>query len=184
MTGETNLTLTGHFGELRRSLLLGAVPFLAAAAAGTALSDLLLAWVFAPARLLSLPLHLFRLGDGMVLRIRAGVLAAAAVTAPWSAFCLYRFVRPGLARGEARLVLRVSLTAGITFTAGAAGMFLWAAPALLRLWAGSRGAHTLLGAGAYFSMWETACLWAGIFAALPALIPVLVNILRKRRDRP
>lgn len=134
MTGERELTLTGHLGELRRSLLWCAVPFLLTAAAGFALSDRLLAWVFTPPRALSLPLHLIHPGDGLMLRIRAAV-------------------------------------------------FLAAGPALVGLWARGRTDFTMLGAGAYFTMWETACLWAGLIAALAAAAPWTIHYL-KRREAP
>lgn len=174
-----DLPLTAHLEELRGRLITTLVPFALAVLGGVALSGPVLSWVYKPVAQLGLPLHLFRLGDALWLRLRAGVMVGLVLAAPLLAFQLYRFARAGLTGAEAALARRNCLAFGAAFAAGAGLFMLFATPPLVRFLCAAQ-IGVILDAEAVFSAWEGAGLMAGLVCGTAAILPALVRLIRRK----
>lgn len=174
-----NLPLHAHLEELRGRLVAALVPFALAVLGGVALSSPVLAWVYRPLAMLGLPLHLFRLGDALWLRLRAGVLVGLVLAAPLLAFQMYRFARAGLSGAEAALARRSCLAFGAAFAGGAGLFMLFATPPLVRFLCASQ-IGMILDAEAVYSAWEGACLTMGLICGAIAILPALIRLIRRK----
>ena len=182
---DKDLPLSDHLTELRRRLIV-CLSFLGVmlipAVYGSAF---LLRWLMKPLSELSFPLYLFHVTDGLMLRLRLGLLLDFVAAAPLLALELGLFLRPGLLPEERRKTGLLSLVTGVFFTLGVFCFFRWLAPGLTALWAERMTGEAMLSAGSCSTLWLLSALICGILAALPPLLGILVHRhRRKEKETP
>ncbi len=165
------MPLAGHLGELRVKCVAVLIPFLILFMIALAFSDVLLYFVFYELRMLGGVFYAFGIADGVLLRVRAAVLAALTVVAPWGMCQLGAFAKPGLTPREYVILVRASFIGGAMFTFGGVAFALWLAPVVSRWWyASSDAANVRIDASVFLSMWETGLLLCGAVSALPVAL--------------
>jgi sec-independent protein translocase protein TatC len=99
---EEAMSLTEHFEEFRRRLLISVVAILVATTLAVIISDPLLKILLLPAG--GLKLNAFELMDGFIIRFRVALYAGIVVAFPIWAYQLYRFISPGLLDEERKVI--------------------------------------------------------------------------------
>jgi sec-independent protein translocase protein TatC len=99
---EEAMSLTEHFEEFRRRLLISVAAILVATIIAVLISDPLLKILLLPAG--GLKLNAFELMDGFLIRFRVALYAGIVVAFPVWAYQIYRFISPGLLDEERKVI--------------------------------------------------------------------------------
>ncbi len=176
--------LSGHLIELRRRLLVCAVPFVLLLIPGFVLADRLLEAVFRLCTGQGCEIYLMGITDALSLRLRSAAVMALLCVLPLLAAEAMLFAFPGLYPRERRLALGLGLLLGACFSAGAWAFLRFLAEWLLRLWlAEGHRLPALLSAARFFDMWLWGLLLSGLIACLPAAAALLCFALRQRKSK-
>ncbi len=176
--------LSGHLTELRRRLLICAVPFVLLLIPAIILSDRLLSAVFRLCTQQGCEIFLMGVTDALSLRLRAAGLMTLLCILPLLAAEALLFVFPGLYPRERRAVLLLGLLLGACFSAGVWFFLSRLAAGLLRLWL-SEGHRlpALLSAARFYNMWLWGALLSGLAACLPAAAALLGFALHRKKKK-
>ena len=176
--------LSGHLTELRRRLLICAVPFVLLLIPAFCLSDRLLAAVFRLCTQQGCDIFLTGVTDALSLRLRAAGLMALLCLLPLLAAEALLFVFPALYPRERLAVLLLGLLLGGCFSAGVWLYLSRLAPGLLRLWLSEgRRLPALLSAARFYNMWLWGACISGLAACLPAALLLLGFALRRKKKK-
>ena len=171
---DRDMPLSGHLTELRRRMLICAVPFALLLIPAFFLSDRLLVAVFRLCTSQGCEIFLMGVTDALSLRLRAAGLMSMLCLLPLLTAEALLFVFPGLYPRERRCVLLLGLLMGGCFSAGAWLFLTRLASGLLSLWL-SEGHRlpALLSAARFYDMW----LWGAFLSGLAACIPAAALLL-------
>ncbi len=176
--------LSGHLSELRRRLLICAIPFAALLIPAFFLSGRFLDGVFRLCTGQGCAIYLMGVTDALSLRLRAAGLMALLCLLPLFAAEAMLFVFPGLYPRERRTVLGLGALLGACFSAGAWLFLTRLAAWLLRLWLSEgRSLPALLSAARFYEMWLWGAILCGLAACLPAAALLACFALYRKKKK-
>jgi len=174
------MTLLEHLDELRSRLFKSVLALLVAFSACWAVSGRILEFLLTPIRI-----HLFEgdeivfinISEPFVIYMKASLVAAIFVAAPYLLYQLWAFVAPGLYKHESRMVLPFLFFGSLFFLAGGAFGYYVATPIaarwLIQLGSGFKAAITLRSA---FQFESWIIIGMGAVFELPIVIFFLSRI--------
>jgi len=121
------MTWIEHLEELRQRLLWSLLGLAAGTAASWNFSEALLRVLLQPTG--GMQLYAIGMLEPFLARFRVAVTGGLALSMPWIVYQMFRFVDPALKPHERRVLVPVSLAAGLLFTAGAVFGYFFILPA-------------------------------------------------------
>jgi sec-independent protein translocase protein TatC len=172
---EEAMSLTEHFEEFRRRLLISVAAILIATILAVIISDPLLKILLLPAG--GLKLNAFELMDGFLIRFRVALYAGIVVAFPVWAYQLYRFISPGLLDEERKVVFPMLFGSLVLMLLGMVfGYYLlWGMIRVMREMFPTEVTF-LPSADGYISFVIFFLLAAGVVFQLPTVILLLVQL--------
>ena len=180
---DKDLPLSGHLTELRRRILICAVPFVILFFSCFYASRTFLSGVFRTCTDNGCSLFLMGVTDALMLRIRSALLLTILLLLPLITAETLLFVFPGLYRRERIIVLTLGAVCGLSFSAGAWFFITRLSSWLMRLWLeGEEGLPAQLSAVKFYDLWLCALIVCGAAACLPAaaLFYAVLRITKKK----
>ena len=174
---ERDMPLSRHLEELRRRALTCAVPLLLLIPVGYSVSPGILTRIFDLCTERQCEIYLMGVADGLLLRIRAGVLLACLALFPLLLTESALFLFPGLYPRERRALILLCVFGGLSFSGGVTAFILRLAPWAVNQWL-FRGSAVpaMLSAVTFFDMWLVCALLCGILACLPAVFLIVLRL--------
>ena len=165
---DKDLPLSGHLRELRRRILICAVPFVILLFPGFCASGAFLSVIFRTCTDHGCSLYLTGVTDALMLRVRSAVLLTILLLLPLITGETLLFVFPGLYRRERIILLTLGAVCGLSFSAGAWFFITRLSSWLMQLWLeGEKGLPAQLSAVRFYDLWLCALIVCSAAACLP-----------------
>lgn len=176
--GDAPQTLATHLEELRRRLGVSLLAFLAATGVAASQTDLLIAWLRAPAGD-ALPLFaFFSPTEALLAHVKVAVLGGLLLSVPCILWQAWLFIRRGLTtRERSQGLVFVGWTTAL-FLAGAAFAYAVLLPVSLRflLSIGHAYLEPVISIDRYVSFVTSMIFWSGAAFELPAVLVLLSRL--------
>ena len=173
------MSLLDHLDELRRRLVRVAIGLVAGFLLCWWQADLLMGWCQAPyLEVAKEPLSVMAVTEAFFVKVRIAFLASIFLTAPWTAWQAWGFVRPALYEKERRMALPFLVSVAGCFIGGGAFGYFVGLPVMLRflLGAAATGFDLDIRAESYVSTFTSTLLGLGLVFEAPVLAAVLARL--------
>lgn len=124
--GRTEMTWVEHLEELRTRLMWSLVALAVGTAVSWTFSENLLRLLLRPA---GVELHAIGMLEPFLAKFRIAVTGGFVLAMPWIVYQLFRFIDPALKPQERRMLVPVSIAAGLLFASGAVFSYFIVVPA-------------------------------------------------------
>lgn len=168
---QTEMTLVGHLGELRRRLVVSLVALVAGTLIAYYFIDPLMAFVTAPAG----KLYFMSPAEGFFSYLKLAIFSGLMLALPVVIWQVWLFVAPALTKGEKKWAIMLVPGSVLLFFSGISFAYLLVWPAAIRFFLGF-GTETLtpmLSLGQYLSFLLSFILPFGIIFNLPLVLLIL-----------
>ena len=173
------MTLLQHLDELRKRLVRIAIGLGVAFMFCWWQADPLVAWCQAPyVAVAHEPLAVMAVAEAFFVKVRVAFVVALFASAPWTAFQVWSFIRPGLYPRERRLAIPFIVLVSLFFIAGGAFGYYVGLPAMLRFLLGdaASGFQVFVRAESYVSTFVRLLVGMGIVFEAPVLAALLARL--------
>ncbi|SFI62376.1 sec-independent protein translocase protein TatC [Paenibacillus sp. UNC496MF] len=171
--------LIAHLTELRKRLIVAAVWFVLALAAGLYVSPRLLHFVKTHLGSVKVEWSVFSLSDGLAVYMKCALMVGLLLSLPVFVYQLWAFARPGMTDSEAKATLMYVPLSVLLFASGVLFGYLVALPMMIAFMIKlnrSIGAHEVYGIQHYVSFLVSFLLPMGIAFEMPLVLLLLTRI--------
>lgn len=177
MTPDDKATIIEHLEELRKSLLVSIVAIILGAVVAFYFSDIILAMIQRPVKMLDLNLVFIGITEGFYIKMKLALWGGFVLAFPVVAWQIYRFVSPALFANEKKYVLILVPIMVVLFALGVVFAYVVVLPvaiAVLVLLAGDL--EPMLTAEKYVSFFLTFTIPFGLVFELPVIVYFLTRL--------
>ena len=172
---DTDMSVVDHLHELRKRIIISLVAILSMTLLVYDKVHYLIEILMIPISKFHMQLVFFKLTDGFVSRLEVSLIAGLILTGPITIYQILAFLRPGLKKGEQRLLYKNALIISVLFALGVVFGFLLVLPyslGFLIAYANSYLKPALSGI-MYFNFIGIFCLYTGVIFLFPYVLVVL-----------
>jgi sec-independent protein translocase protein TatC len=174
-----NMSLLQHLDELRKRLVRMGAGLGVAFMLCWWQADPLLTWCQAPYLAVAHePLAVMAVAEAFFVKVRVAFVVALFGSAPWTAFQVWAFIRPGLYPRERRLAIPFIVLVSLFFIGGGAFGYYVGLPAMLRFLLGdaASGLQVIVRAESYVSTFIRLLVGMGLVFEAPVLAALLARM--------
>lgn len=175
--GDHPMSVVDHLTEMRSRLLVSLIVVVVCTVAGFYFSDYLMHLINAPFAQTGQKLNLFKIFEGVTLRIKAAVLCGLLLSLPLIVYQIWKYIFPAVEKGD-RMFLRITLVAAILlFYGGIAVTYIFIPMAITTLLEfAPAGMNITNNATEYLNFFMLLSLSMGVVCELPIIMLVLTKI--------
>ena len=171
------MSVVDHLSEMRSRLLVSLIVIVSFTVAGFYFSDYLMHVINAPFAQTGQKLNLFKIFEGITLRIKTAVLCGLLLSLPLIVYQVWRYIFPAVEKGD-RMFMRITLVAAVLlFYGGLVVTYIFIPMAITTLLGFSpEGMNITNNATEYLNFFVLLSLSMGIVFELPIIMLVLTKI--------
>jgi len=175
--GDHPMSVVDHLSEMRSRLLVSLIVIVVCTVAGFYFSDYLMHIINQPFAQTGQKLNLFKIFEGVTLRIKAAVLCGLLLSLPLIVYQVWRYIFPAVEKGD-RMFVRITLVAAVLlFYGGLVVTYIFIPMAITTLLGFSpEGMNITNNATEYLNFFVLLSLSMGIVFELPIIMLVLTKI--------
>ncbi len=170
-----NMSVLGHFTELRKRLLVVIVALLVTTSASFAISQKLAEWLALPIGGLD-AMSAIEVTENVSAFMRISLLSGLVLAMPFIVYEVLAFIMPGLKPRERKWIWLVIPTATLFFAGGVAFAYFVMLPTALPFLLSFMGIETSPRPGNYFGFVLNLMFWVGVSFEMPLVVFVLARL--------